>query len=111
MSIAFENNRTIVMKSRSSSSGFVCSGSFNLIFDLPVDDRRITLTAGDERKESNACNNECTPSKSSSTSSIGNNSDISSDAEGNCGDHEAQSSFKEPLDMMDALEEVLPIRY
>lgn len=51
-----------------------------------------------------------TPSPSSSSSSIGRNSDVSSDGE-DCGENEAQSSYKGPLDMMEALEEVLPIRF
>ena len=62
--------------------------------------------------------NECSPSSSSSSaspspsssSSIGRNSDVSSDGE-DCGENEAQSSYKGPLDMMEALEEVLPIRF
>jgi len=48
-----------------------------------------------------------------SSSSIGRNSDTtgeSSDADGDSGDGEAQSSFKGPLDCLDALEEVLPIK-
>jgi len=65
--------------------------------------------------------NECSPCSSSSSaspspspspsssSSIGRNSDVSSDGE-DCGENEAQSSYKGPLDMMEALEEVLPIR-
>lgn len=48
-------------------------------------------------------------SSPSSSSSIGRNSDLSSDGE-DCGDEEAQSSYKGPLDVMAALEEVLPIR-
>lgn len=66
--------------------------------------------------------NECSPCSSSSSasaspsispsssSSIGRNSDVSSDGE-DCGENEAQSSYKGPLDMMEALEEVLPIRF
>lgn len=62
-------------------------------------------------------------SDSCSSSSIGRNSDLSSEEEEedggggggggeDLGDGEVQSSFKGgPLDTMDALEEVLPIRY
>lgn len=46
---------------------------------------------------------------SSSTSSIGRNSDLSSDGE-NEEENEVQSSYKGPLNMMDSLEEVLPMR-
>ncbi|XP_059454010.1 protein OXIDATIVE STRESS 3 LIKE 1 [Corylus avellana] len=45
----------------------------------------------------------------SSSSSIGTNSDLGSDGE-DFGENEAQSSYRGPLDMMEALEEVLPIR-
>ncbi|XP_027180865.1 uncharacterized protein LOC113779480 [Coffea eugenioides] len=48
---------------------------------------------------------------SSSTSSIGKNSDVSGRSVENPGDSaEVQSSYKGPLDAMEALEEVLPIR-
>lgn len=50
---------------------------------------------------------------SSSSSSLGKNSDVSSGRSVDEGDEEndeAQSSYKGPLDMMEALEEVLPIR-
>lgn len=62
-------------------------------------------------KDSNACS--ASASSSSSSSSIGKNSDLSvrssSDGE-DCEENEAQSSYKGPLEMMEALEEVLPIR-
>ncbi|KAK6119736.1 hypothetical protein DH2020_046529 [Rehmannia glutinosa] len=48
-------------------------------------------------------------SDESSSSSIGKNSDISEEKLSGDGE-EVQSSFKGPLDAMDALEEVLPIR-
>ncbi|CAK9144181.1 unnamed protein product [Ilex paraguariensis] len=48
---------------------------------------------------------------SSSSSSIGRNSDVSLDGDPNSGDgEEVQSEFKGPLDSLDALEEVLPIK-
>lgn len=48
----------------------------------------------------------------SSSSSIGKNSDASGRSLSDDGEEndEAQSSYKGPLDMMDALEEVLPLR-
>ena len=68
--------------------------------------------------EPNACSDSNSSSSSpapsaSETSSIGKNSDLSarssSDGE-DCEENEAQSSYKCPLEMMEALEEVLPIR-
>lgn len=55
-------------------------------------------------------------SSSSTTSSIGKNSDLSSgeksvENSGDNTDHEVQSPYKGPLNAMEALEEVLPIRY
>lgn len=55
-------------------------------------------------------------SSSSTTSSIGKNSDLSSgeksvENSGDATDHEVQSPYKGPLNAMEALEEVLPIRY
>lgn len=52
-------------------------------------------------------------SDSCSSSSIGRNSDLSGgslDGEDSA-DDEVQSSYKGPLDTMDALEEVLPVKY
>lgn len=46
----------------------------------------------------------------SSSSSIGRNSD-SSDGDGDSGEVEVQSPCKGPLDGLDALEEVLPVKY
>ncbi|KAF7830410.1 uncharacterized protein G2W53_012743 [Senna tora] len=49
---------------------------------------------------------------SSSTSSIGRNSDLSSETsmgDEDCGENEVQSAYNGPLDMMQPLEEVLPI--
>lgn len=47
---------------------------------------------------------------SDTSSSIGKNSDVSLDG-GECEENdEVQSSYKGPLDMMNALEEVLPVR-
>lgn len=50
--------------------------------------------------------------ESCSSSSIGRNSDSSSDGgDESGGESEVQSSYKGPLDTMDALEEVLPVKY
>ncbi|CAK9317583.1 unnamed protein product [Citrullus colocynthis] len=62
-----------------------------------------------EADESNTCSSAST----SSSSSIGRNSDQSarsSDGEDSGENDEVQSSYKGPLDMMDSLEEVLPVR-
>ncbi|CAH2065496.1 unnamed protein product [Thlaspi arvense] len=59
---------------------------------------------GDGRKNNSTVGFGCL-SSSSSSSSIGKDSD---DDEG--GDNEAESPYKGPLDMMESLEEVLPIR-
>jgi hypothetical protein len=67
--------------------GTLCAG---VLVDKAVD--------GDDLKD-------CSPS-----SSIGTNSDLGSDGE-DLGENEAQSSYRGPLDMMNALEEVLPIRF
>jgi hypothetical protein len=56
------------------------------------------------------CSSPCSSLSASASSSIGRNSDVSSEGE-DCEENEAQSSYKGPLDMMDALEEVLPIRF
>ncbi|KAL3497414.1 hypothetical protein ACH5RR_040146 [Cinchona calisaya] len=68
------------------------------------------MVANDQKKEelSMALNTSCS---SSSTSSIGKNSDVSEKSMENSGEtEEVQSSYKGPLDAMEALEEVLPIR-
>ncbi|GFS33766.1 hypothetical protein Acr_00g0030470 [Actinidia rufa] len=51
--------------------------------------------------------------ESSSSSSVGRNSDLSggeSDGDGDSGEGEIQSSYKAPLDNLEALEEVLPMK-
>lgn len=85
-----------------------------LVFDSPAAEGRVAAAVGDSEaaKDSNACSASAS-SSSSSSSSIGKNSDLSvrssSDGE-DCEENEAQSSYKGPLEMMEALEEVLPIR-
>ncbi|GMN63307.1 hypothetical protein TIFTF001_032386 [Ficus carica] len=102
MSIALDSSRRIDME----PSGF----TRGLVFDSPAAEGAV----GDSEaaKDSNACSASAS-SSSSSSSSIGKNSDLSvrssSDGE-DCEENEAQSSYKGPLEMMEALEEVLPIR-
>lgn len=59
--------------------------------------------------------NECSTSSTSSTSSIGKNSDLSgggvSSEENYDDENEVKSSYKRALDSMDSLEEALPMRY
>lgn len=65
------------------------------------------VSAKEKREEVKVALNTC----SSSTSSIGKNSDISGRSRENSGDaDEVQSSYKGPLDAMEALEQVLPMR-
>lgn len=67
------------------------------------------VVAKEIRREDFKATNTCC--SSSSTSSIGKNSDTSGRSVENPGDSdEVQSSYKGPLDAMEALEEVLPIR-
>ncbi|KGN55382.1 vitellogenin-2 [Cucumis sativus] len=68
-------------------------------------DRVVEGFQKEEADESNTCSSAST----SSSSSIGRNSDQSDD-EDNGENDEVQSSYKGPLDMMDSLEEVLPVR-
>lgn len=98
------------------TSGLTHKGvSCGLVFDSPdfaPEDGRVAASGDHAAKE---LVNACTAStSSSSSSSIGKNSDLSerssSDGE-ECEENEAQSSYKGPLEMMDALEEVLPVRY
>ncbi|KAM1550625.1 hypothetical protein TB1_042236 [Malus domestica] len=75
------------------SSGFACGG---LLFDSPETRRRVP--AGEVSVSS------------ASSSSIGKNSDDESERYDGGENDEAQSSYKGPLDMMNELEEVLPMR-
>ena len=115
MSISLESkHRRIDME----VSGFTRAGvaSCSLVFDSPEEGRASADDDNNVSKDSNACSASTSSSSSSpsSSSSIGKNSDLS---ERSCSDeedseeNEAQSSYKGPLEMMDALEEVLPMRY
>lgn len=110
MSIAFHRNRGIHTEASGCSRNGV---SRSLVFDSTAGEGSVAASGGDDASKELA--NACTAStSSSSSSSIGKNSDLSerssSDGE-ECEENEAQSSYKGPLDMMESLEEVLPVRY
>lgn len=98
MSIAMERNGGDAIR----RSRLVHGMPFNSIYDS----QEPKVYAGDGRLEQDL--------DSCSSSSIGRNSDLSggsSDGE-NSTDEEVQSSYKGgPLDTMDALEQVLPVKY
>lgn len=105
MSVAFHSNTS----NRMDRPGFDHTMSFKAIYDSPdsgrfPSDQRLNSPAIAATNEADSC----------SSSSIGKNSDVSgggsSDGEDDSGDGEVQSSFKGPLDCLDALEEVLPIK-
>ncbi|XP_021890719.1 uncharacterized protein LOC110809261 [Carica papaya] len=94
MSLAFERIEL------SGLGSVVACGSASIFEPVIHTERRI----GEDEPE--CCN-------SSSTSSIGRNSDSEGDRSSedeNCDENEAESSYRGPLDMMDSLEEVLPSR-
>ncbi|KAL6344518.1 hypothetical protein AAG906_002423 [Vitis piasezkii] len=107
MSIALDRS-----SNRIEGSGFMHGMSCISIFESPellTGDRRfpaggeMAAKAEEREEELDSC---------SSSSSIGKNSDVSgmsSDQE-DSGETEVQSSYKRPLDSMNALEEVLPLR-
>lgn len=89
-------------------SGFRCGGGGGGVACAAV-----TPTIGNgkeerEEEEENWCS-------SSATSSIGRNSDLSgrstTDGDDDGDDNEVQSAYNGPLDMMNSLEEVLPVRF
>lgn len=86
-----------------------CAPAF---FQSPEDQKLCAMIGGNIEVPVEFSDDLCSTS-SSSTSSIGRNSDLSSErstGDEDCGENEAQSSYKGPLDMMDSLEETLPIR-
>ncbi|KAF5748365.1 serine/arginine repetitive matrix protein 2-like [Tripterygium wilfordii] len=103
MSIAVDSNRRIDIEASGLARGGVACVPATAVFD-----------SLDERREVNAAvEGEAEVCSSSSTSSIGQNSDLSarSGSEGEDGEeNEVQSKYKGTLDSMEALEEVLPIR-
>ncbi|XP_050215590.1 protein OXIDATIVE STRESS 3 LIKE 2-like [Mercurialis annua] len=70
-------------------------------------ERRFPAAESGRRRKKKGSDSDSDLSSSSSSSSIGKDSDEEEDCGG---EFEAQSSFKGPLDTMDALEEVLPIK-
>lgn len=95
MSIAFETNSLI------ERPGFVDRMPFKPIYD-PSNSGRFSGDRPeiDRSDELDSC----------SSSSIGKNSDVSNGEDESRDDNEVQSSFKGPLDCLDSLEEVLPIK-
>ena len=101
---------------RIEASGFTCAVTCTSVFFESPEDLKPIARANDIEDalptkvlEDNQCS-----TSSTSTSSIGKNSDLSSERsmeDEDSGENEAQSAYKGPLDMMDSLEEVLPIRY
>ncbi|EOY30257.1 hypothetical protein QQP08_024894 [Theobroma cacao] len=104
MSLVFERNDNTNSIRR---SGFIHGMECISVYGSPEEknEGRRRLSSADEREEED--------SRSCSSSSIGRNSDVSdgssSDGEDST-EAEAQSELKGPLDTMDALEEVLPVR-
>lgn len=103
MSIAFESGGGSGIE----RSGFVHGMSCISIFDSP----EAGVFAGDRRFQSGVEERE-EGLDSCSSSSIGRNSDASGgSSEGeDSGDTEVQSSYKGPLETMDALEDVLVVK-
>ncbi|KAF5201992.1 hybrid signal transduction histidine kinase M-like protein [Thalictrum thalictroides] len=108
MSIAFDTSNT-----RIESSGFI-RGLSCMIFESPEKNRPMAVVDGDQRcsakvvvvDDDNKNDDDCC-----SSSSIGRNSDSGrSNSDGDDDDGEVQSSYKGPLDTLDALQEVLPIK-
>ncbi|KAI4337193.1 hypothetical protein L6164_015639 [Bauhinia variegata] len=85
----------------------------SLFLESPEDGKQPARSGvGDDSLLAKVSDDQCSTT-SSTTSSIGRNSDLSSErsmGDEDCGENEAQSTYKGPLDMMDSLEEVLPIR-
>lgn len=109
MSITLDRVRQVEDKRSGFSPEDLGYGSvFQRLVNQDVD-RTVEGFEKEEADESNTCSSAST----SSSSSIGRNSDQSarsSDGEDSGENDEVQSSYKGPLDMMDSLEEVLPVR-
>ncbi|KAG2311204.1 hypothetical protein Bca4012_025655 [Brassica carinata] len=71
------------------------------VFDISGDNNLYQSSSSDQSFSS--------PSSSSASSSIGRNSDDDDDG-GDGEENEAESPYKGPLDLMESLEEVLPVR-
>ncbi|XWS26594.1 hypothetical protein CRYUN_Cryun26dG0044300 [Craigia yunnanensis] len=104
MSLVFERNENTNSIRR---SGFIHGMQCISVYDSPeeksVDQRRLLSAKEREEDDLGSC----------SSSSIGRNSDVSGESSSDGEDStkaEVQSELKGPLDTMDALEEVLPMR-
>ncbi|PSS02025.1 Histone like [Actinidia chinensis var. chinensis] len=101
MSIALESSTS----NRVERAGLRHGMSFGSVYESPeIFDGYRRLTAAKKEEE---------VVESSSSSSVGRNSDLSggeSNGDGDSGEGEIQSSYKAPLDNLDALEEVLPMK-
>ncbi|KDP34021.1 hypothetical protein JCGZ_07592 [Jatropha curcas] len=110
MSIALESSRGMreIGPSGYARGGIACVATA-AIFESPTETR--VVDAEEERAEVNECSSSAA---SSTTSSIGKDSDLSgresSDGENCEEENEVQSAYKGTLDAMDALEEALPMR-
>ncbi|KAI4316462.1 hypothetical protein L6164_024440 [Bauhinia variegata] len=96
------------------TSGFTRTVTCASLFLEPLEDEKPAARCGvgDAALPAKVSDDQCSTS-SSTTSSIGRNSDLSSErsmGDEDCGENEAQSAYKGSFDMMDSLEEVLPIR-
>ncbi|KAF6171090.1 hypothetical protein GIB67_015038 [Kingdonia uniflora] len=109
MPIALENNSNRIQRLGFTRGGLSCITMFNSSESVTVNmagDQMVPMMKKSKtpvEEESDSC----------SSSSIGKNSDVSGVSDGGGGDddeNEVQSSYKGPLDTMDALEEVLPIK-
>lgn len=66
---------------------------------------------GEEEDEAKKYDDEACSSTTTSSSSIGKDSDAEACSETESAENEAQSAYSGPLDMMDTLQQVLPIRF
>ncbi|KAM7513534.1 hypothetical protein LguiA_003117 [Lonicera macranthoides] len=105
MSIVFENHNTSsnrIQRPGFRHGGMSCIAIYGDRRYPAVEEAKGLVQARVDEEEEDTC----------SSSSIGRNSDSgeSSDGGGDSGDGEVQSDFKGPLDCLDALEEVLPMK-
>lgn len=99
MSIAVDNACNIGMDAPGFTRGRMGAVVTSSVFEPPV-----------ERREEMAEGRSPSSLTTSSTSSIGKDSDLSGGGEDGLDENEVQSAYKGALDSMEGLEEVLPIR-
>ncbi|KAJ6758391.1 hypothetical protein OIU74_025125 [Salix koriyanagi] len=99
MSIAVDNACDIGMDAPGFTRGRLGAVVTSSVFEPPV-----------ERREEMAEGRSPSSLRTSSTSSIGKDSDLSAGGEDGLDENEVQSAYKGALDSMEGLEEVLPIR-